>query len=133
MDQDVRKALADELAALCERIDKEFLACREDMTKLTEGKSEEGRAEMGEQKAELMRALADGSDETDRKMDKLQKATEKALKDFNEASEKQQQQREERQQRSESEIWLKLDRTNELLEDPKGTQRVWCGPRGARS
>ncbi|CAE7716486.1 unnamed protein product, partial [Symbiodinium sp. CCMP2456] len=44
VDTDVRQALADELAALCERIDKEFTSTRTDMTNFTEAKSQEVKA-----------------------------------------------------------------------------------------
>lgn len=117
VDNDVRKALADELAALCERIDKEFQATREDMTKFSETKSQEGKANLADQRAQLDRAMADAAKEVDQKMDKLQATMEKFLKDFSDTQAKDQASRDEKTQRSESEIWLKLDRTNELLQE----------------
>ncbi|CAK9005466.1 RNA-editing ligase 2 [Durusdinium trenchii] len=156
VDSDVRKALADELAALCERIDKEFLTTREDarlrglrglidamkmdvdMTKFAETKSQEGKANLSDQRSQLDTAMAEAAKEVEQKLDQLQAAMEKTLKDgrkprsrgrigghtdmpygdFNEEQGKAQGLRDEKQQRAESEIWLKLDRTSELLQEP---------------
>lgn len=117
VDSDVRKALADELAALCERIDKEFLTTREDMTKFAETKSQEGKANLSDQRSQLDTAMAEAAKEVEQKLDQLQAAMEKTLKDFNEEQGKAQGLRDEKQQRAESEIWLKLDRTSELLQE----------------
>lgn len=117
VDNGVREALANELAALCERIDKEFQATREDMTKFSETKSQEGKENLATQRSQLDQAMADAAKEMGEKMDKLQAAMEKTLKDFSDSQDKAQGQRDEKTQRSESEIWLKLDRTNELLQE----------------
>ncbi|CAJ1371252.1 unnamed protein product [Effrenium voratum] len=117
VDTDVRKALADELAALCERIDKEFTSTRADMTKFAETKSQEGKEKLQDQRDELDRAMATAAQEAQANMDKLQAAVEKTLKDTDEAHQKAQAERDEKTQRSDSEIWLKLDRLSELLQE----------------
>ncbi|CAK9069886.1 unnamed protein product [Durusdinium trenchii] len=170
-----RKALADELAALCERIDKEFLTTREDArrqaptpppgpggNRFSGGQqvsgfgpgrlrglrglidamkmdvAGKGKANLSDQRSQLDTAMAEAAKEVEQKLDQLQAAMEKTLKDgrkprsrgrigghtdmpygdFNEEQGKAQGLRDEKQQRAESEIWLKLDRTSELLQEP---------------
>mmetsp|Transcript_19743 Transcript_19743/g.46021 ORF Transcript_19743/g.46021 Transcript_19743/m.46021 type:complete len:760 (-) Transcript_19743:152-2431(-) len=119
VDTDVRKALADELAALCERIDKEFMATRTDMTKFAETKAQEGKANLQTQRKELDDAMDAASDEVDRKLAELQGTLDKTLKDADDTQQRNQQERDERQNRAESEIWLKIQRLDELLEELK--------------
>ncbi|CAE7024684.1 unnamed protein product [Symbiodinium natans] len=119
VDTDVRKALADELAALCERIDKEFMSTRTDMTNFAEAKSQEGKSNLDNQRKELDDAMAAASQEVDRKLGDLQATLDKTLKDDNDAKQRDQQERDERSNRSESEIWLKIQRLDELLQELK--------------
>lgn len=121
VDTDVRQALADELAALCERIDKEFTSARTDMTNFTEAKAQEGKSNLDNQRKDLDDAMAAAAQEVDQKLGDMKALVDKTLQDDNDAKQRDQQDRDERTNRSESEIWLKIQRLDELLQELKET------------
>ncbi|CAE6936620.1 REL2 [Symbiodinium sp. CCMP2592] len=121
VDTDVRQALADELAALCERIDKEFTAARTDMTNFTEAKSQEGKSNLDNQRKDLDDAMSAAAQEVDKKLGDMKALVDKTLQDDNDAKQRDQKDRDERTNRSESEIWLKIQRLDELLQELKET------------
>lgn len=120
VDTDVRQALADELAALCERIDKEFTSARTDMTNFTEAKAQ-GKSNLDNQRKDLDDAMAAAAQEVDQKLGDMKALVDKTLQDDNDAKQRDQQDRDERTNRSESEIWLKIQRLDELLQELKET------------
>eukprot|EP00913_Durusdinium_trenchii_P011440 g10743.t1 len=103
---------------------------QKDMTKFAETKSQEGKANLSDQRSQLDTAMAEAAKEVEQKLDQLQAAMEKTLKDGRKPRSRgrigghtdmpygAQGLRDEKQQRAESEIWLKLDRTSELLQEP---------------
>mmetsp|Transcript_25357 Transcript_25357/g.45933 ORF Transcript_25357/g.45933 Transcript_25357/m.45933 type:complete len:783 (-) Transcript_25357:254-2602(-) len=117
VNRDVRQALADELKALCDRIDKEFEKCRADFQSADQAEAKVTAANLTEQRAQLDASISNTAQEADRLLGESRKALEKALQKAVDTQSKSDAARDEKSTRSESEIWLKLDRLDELLKE----------------
>eukprot|EP00931_Biecheleriopsis_adriatica_P063622 TRINITY_DN3856_c0_g1_i2.p1 TRINITY_DN3856_c0_g1~~TRINITY_DN3856_c0_g1_i2.p1 ORF type:complete len:775 (-),score=205.44 TRINITY_DN3856_c0_g1_i2:138-2462(-) len=117
VDTQVRQALADELSALCERIDKEFNATRADLTQQDENHAQTTANNLAEQRAQLDASIQAALDEAQRQINELQASSQKALEAATNSQARADQLRDEKSERSGSEIWLKLNRLDELLQE----------------
>eukprot|EP00933_Yihiella_yeosuensis_P028955 TRINITY_DN22714_c0_g1_i1.p1 TRINITY_DN22714_c0_g1~~TRINITY_DN22714_c0_g1_i1.p1 ORF type:complete len:772 (-),score=152.36 TRINITY_DN22714_c0_g1_i1:285-2600(-) len=112
-----KQLMADELGALCGRLDKEFAQCRADFAQADEAKGAQLTNEIGGRCDQVQQNLDDYKVEGARLLEEKAGGVQKNLDDYAAAQARSEEQREERTQRSESEIWMKLDRLDELVKE----------------
>eukprot|EP00442_Polarella_glacialis_P025536 CAMPEP_0115082562 /NCGR_PEP_ID=MMETSP0227-20121206/19982_1 /TAXON_ID=89957 /ORGANISM="Polarella glacialis, Strain CCMP 1383" /LENGTH=769 /DNA_ID=CAMNT_0002470689 /DNA_START=76 /DNA_END=2385 /DNA_ORIENTATION=+ len=117
VDKEVRQTLANELAVLCERIDKEFASARSDFAAADDAKAADAVSARAQQRAEIDARMEHNQKEAERQIAELDAASQTALQKAVETQQRADARREERTQTTETEIWLKLDRHDELCKE----------------
>lgn len=114
---ETRELLAEELRALCDRVDEELSALRDELEEAMKGCYDHSRAELQKLCELLVKNIEENKQEM---LTSSREAVQGAKANVQKAVEEQQQARaaeEQRFQLSEAEIWLKLERLQELIHE----------------
>mmetsp|Transcript_9137 Transcript_9137/g.27012 ORF Transcript_9137/g.27012 Transcript_9137/m.27012 type:complete len:746 (-) Transcript_9137:126-2363(-) len=117
VDRDVRVALADELAALCEQFDRQLTAVKADLGLQAEKWAREAAEEIVKQRKEVDANVdsvrKEAKSNTDQSSDSMGKELQRLVTEMHKVIES----KEERSKRAEGEIYLKLDRLADELQE----------------